>query len=96
MPSPNELIAYGREADEVAAMIGADELIYQSLDDLVNAVKDENPSILGFETSVFDGNYVTKDIDQTYLESLETARSDSAKSKSTPNETGLELHNEEN
>lgn len=97
MPSPNELIAYGREVDEVASMIGADELIYQSLPDLVDAVKDENPTILGFETSVFDGNYVTKDIDQMYLESLESARSDSAKSnKPGPLETGLELHNEEN
>lgn len=96
MPSPNELIAYGRESDEVASMIGADELIYQSLDDLVSAVKEENASVAAFETSVFDGNYVTKDIDQGYLESLETARADSARStKASPIETGLEMHNEE-
>lgn len=97
MPSPNELIAYGREADEVAALIGADELIYQSLEDLESAVKEQNPGIESFETSVFDGDYVTKDIDQAYLESLESTRKDNAKSKlSEPLENGLEMHNEEN
>ncbi len=96
MPSPNELIAYGRDASEVAKMIGADELIFQSLDDLVSAVKEQNNSVGSFETSVFDGNYVTKDIDQTYLESLESARSDNAKAnKPEPLENGLEMHNEE-
>jgi len=97
MPSPNELIAYGREADEVAALIGADELIYQSLEDLESAVKEQNPGIESFETSVFDGDYVTKDIDQAYLESLESTRKDNAKGKlSVPLENGLEMHNEEN
>lgn len=97
MPSPTELIAYGRECDEVAQLIGADELIFQSLTDLESAVREQNPSIAKFETSVFDGNYVTKDIDQVYLESLESARSDNAKKKSSaPLENGLELHNEEN
>lgn len=96
MPSPNELIAYGREADEVASLIGADKLIYQSLADLESAVREQNLGIETFETSVFDGNYVTKDIDQTYLESLESTRSDNAKGKVTePLENGLEMHNEE-
>jgi len=96
MPSPNELIAHGREAEEVANLIGADELIYQSLEDLKAAVSEGNDSLVAFETSVFDGNYITNDIDQEYLESLESARNDSAKKKKKePLETGLELHNEE-
>ncbi|WP_299269104.1 amidophosphoribosyltransferase [uncultured Psychrosphaera sp.] len=96
MPSVNELIAHGREVDEIAEMIGADELIFQSLDDLIVAVKGDNKALTQFETSVFDGNYITNDIDQAYLESLESTRKDNAnKSKSLPLETGLELHNDE-
>lgn len=96
MPSVNELIAHGREVNEIAEMIGADELIFQSLDDLITAVKGDNESLTQFETSVFDGNYITNDIDQAYLESLESARKDNAKkSKSLPLEMGLELHNDE-
>jgi amidophosphoribosyltransferase len=96
MPSPTELIAYGRESDEIAKLIGADELIFQSLTDLELAVKEGNPSIAKFETSVFDGNYVTRDIDQAYLESLESSRNDKAKgSKTEPLDNGLEMHNEE-
>lgn len=94
MPSPTELIAHGREVDEVAQMIGADELIFQDLNDLVSAVSESNPSLSKFETSVFDGNYITNDIDQEYLDSLESARNDSAKKKKAdPLQTGLELHN---
>lgn len=97
MPSPNELIAHGREIEEVAEMIGADELIFQSLDDLQAAVREENDGLVAFETSVFDGNYITNDIDQDYLDSLETARNDSAKSKKPePLDNGLEMYNEEN
>ena len=96
MPSPNELIAHGREAEEVAKLIGADQLIYQSIEDLKSAVREGNESLHSFETSVFDGNYITGDIDQDYLDSLESARNDSAKGKKKePLETGLELHNEE-
>ncbi len=96
MPSPNELIAHGREVNEVAEMIGADELIYQSLEDLVAAVNEGNNAELKFETSVFDGNYVTGDITQSYLDSLDSARNDSAKAgRAEPLENGLEIHNEE-
>lgn len=97
MPSANELIAHGREVDEIAEMIGADELIFQSLDDLESAVREENESLISFETSVFNGNYITNDIDQAYLESLETARNDNAKAnKPQPLDNGLEMYNEEN
>jgi amidophosphoribosyltransferase len=96
MPSVNELIAHGREVNEIAEMIGADELIFQSLDDLITAVKGDNESLTKFETSVFDGNYITNDIDQDYLDTLESTRQDNAKkSKSLPLEMGLELHNDD-
>ncbi|MEM6459532.1 MAG: amidophosphoribosyltransferase, partial [Planctomycetota bacterium] len=79
MPAAHELIAHGRSVDEVAAEIGADWLLYQDLDDLVACAREGNPSIERFECSVFDGRYVTGDIDAGYLSELRDQRSDEAK-----------------
>jgi len=51
MPSANELIAYGREIDQIAELIQADGLIFQDISDLVDAVREENETIQRFETS---------------------------------------------
>ena len=79
MPTVKELIAHGREIDEICKDIGADWLIYQDLEDLIAASAEGNPEIKRFECSVFDGCYVTKDIDDDYLLKLDEARNDSAK-----------------
>lgn len=81
MPARSELIAAGHSEEEVCAIIGADRLIYQDLDDLVAAAREGNPKIERFDCSVFDGDYVTGDIDEAYLEALQSARSDAAKKK---------------
>ncbi|MBZ9612055.1 amidophosphoribosyltransferase [Rheinheimera maricola] len=95
MPSANELIAHGHDVDSICDIIGADGLIFQSLPDLIEAVRTENPEIKRFETSVFDGNYVTNDIDQDYLNRLDQMRSDGAKEKSgAAMATNLETYNE--
>jgi amidophosphoribosyltransferase len=95
MPSANELIAHGREVDEIRQIIGADGLIFQDLDDLIEAVREENPDISQFECSVFNGIYVTKDVDQSYLEYLESLRNDDAKEMRGQTEAeNLEMHNE--
>ncbi|AIY65941.1 amidophosphoribosyltransferase [Pseudoalteromonas piratica] len=96
MPSAQELIAHGREVEDINASIGADGLIYQSLPDLISAVSKENPEITNFETSVFDGNYVTGDIDQAYLNRIDALRNDAAKSdRASAMSSGLELHNQD-
>ncbi|CAM2842396.1 amidophosphoribosyltransferase [Vibrio ordalii] len=96
MPSANELIAHGRDADEIAQRIGADALIFQNLEDLVDAVGMGNRDIAKFEASVFNGEYVTGDIDQQYLDSLESMRSDDAKTVREIQQdlANLEIHNE--
>lgn len=95
MPSANELIAHGHDIESICDIIGADGLIFQSLPDLIEAVRSENPEIKRFETSVFDGNYVTNDIDQDYLNRLDQMRSDGAKAKSgAAMATNLETYNE--
>ncbi len=74
MPTRGELIAHGRTDEEVAAIIGADALVYQDLEALKRAVHRTNPDINGFEASCFDGHYITGDITAAHLERLETLR----------------------
>lgn len=93
MPSANELIAYGREIDEICELIKADGLIFQDIEDLVEAVREENPKISRFETSVFDGIYITGDVDQEYLNRLDMLRSDNAKQIPQMELCNLEMHN---
>lgn len=78
MPSVDELIAHGRTNDEIAEEIGADWLIYQDLEDLIAASGEGNPDVPKFDCAVFDGKYVTGDVDAAYLERLDAARKDSA------------------
>ncbi|MBU2872301.1 amidophosphoribosyltransferase [Colwellia sp. E2M01] len=95
MPSANELIAHGRDLDDICDLIGADKLIFQSIDDLVAAVSEGNPDIKTFDTSVFDGNYVTNDINQEYLEKLDALRNNTTKEESDKNaDSILDMHNE--
>lgn len=78
MPSRQELIASDRSDDEICREIGADALIYQDLDALKAALRAVNPSVTHFETSCFDGHYVTGDITREYLSNVETARNNDA------------------
>jgi amidophosphoribosyltransferase len=81
MPAASELIAHGRTEDEVCELIGADWLVYQDLEDLVASCSEGNPDITGFDCSVFNGEYVTGDINADYLAGLEAARNDDNKAK---------------
>ena len=79
MASADELIAHGRDIEQICEFIGADKLIYQNLEDLIATAQEGNPDITRFETSVFDGEYITADIDQEYLSNLQARRNDSVK-----------------
>lgn len=80
MPAVTELIAHNRNVDEICEIIGADKLIFQDLNDLIEACIDEKHSdVREFDTSVFDGTYITGTIDKAYLVGLEGARNDSNK-----------------
>jgi amidophosphoribosyltransferase len=74
MPTRAELIAAHRTEEEVAAEIGADALIYQDLEALKDAVRMTNPKLSTFETSCFDGIYVTGDVTSDYLHIIESRR----------------------
>jgi amidophosphoribosyltransferase len=68
MPTSSELVAHQRSEEEVAQAIGADMMIYQDLDDLVESCRKWNPEINAFDVSVFNGCYVTSDISQVHTQ----------------------------
>jgi len=78
MPATSELIASNKSDEDVAKEINADWLIYQKLNDLIESVKEGNPEIQEFETSIFTGEYITP-LDENYLEDLENTRKDELK-----------------
>jgi amidophosphoribosyltransferase len=81
MPSATELIAHGRTVEEVCELIGADWLVYQDLDDLIQCSLEGNSEVSGFDCSVFSGEYITGDVDQNYLDHIESLRNDEAQTK---------------
>ena len=80
MAATEELIAHQREDQEIANFIGADWLVYQDLEELIDCAREGNKEIKNFETSIFDGNYVCGSVTKEYLTNLESERKDSNKS----------------
>jgi len=93
MPSANELIGFGRDDKAIAKEIGADWLIYQDLKDLVRSVQESSDELTQFDTSVFNGEYITGDIDDAYLQNLEKLRSDKTRGDLDTDDEVMELHN---
>lgn len=94
MPVASELIAYNRTVDGIAKAIGADKLIFQDLSDLIDSITEKNPNIHHLECSVFDGVYITGDIDDNYLSLLEQKRGESKKNMVFKELENLEIYNE--
>jgi amidophosphoribosyltransferase len=92
MPSPHEFVAHNRNVAQIAEELGADWLIYQDLDDLVDAVK-YNDNVQSFDTSCFDGEYITGDIDESYLYYIDALRNDMSKYDVENDNDIMGLHN---
>ncbi len=93
MPAAHELIAHNRNEDEICTAIGADKMIYQDLEDLVDSVRAGNPDIEKFDTSCFDHQYITGDIDDTYLQNIEALRNDDAQAEKKIATEIIDMHN---
>ncbi len=80
MPSADELVAHNRTEQQIQDLLGCDWLVYQDLADLEAAVA--GPKFPGrkFDSSCFNGEYVTG-IEPGYFERLRQLRSDEAKKK---------------
>jgi len=92
MPSPEEFVAHERNVEQICEAIGADWLIYQELDDLKLAVN-KHKGVEGFDTSCFDGEYITGDIDEAYLQHIDDLRNDSNKDSQNKSNAVIEIHN---
>lgn len=97
MPAREEFVAHQRTDEEVAKEIGADWLIYQSIEDLKASTHEGNPHVDDFECSAFDGKYITGDVGEEYLRRLSAARSDLTKNQQeldfSSRTNVLDLHN---
>ncbi len=94
MASKNEFVAHNKTDNEICQSIGADKLVYQDLEDLIWSVQQGNSDILRFDCSCFDGKYITNDIDNDYLKTIEALRSDDAKEKNMTNENSELIYNQ--
>jgi amidophosphoribosyltransferase len=92
MPTRHELIATGRDDEEICREIGADYLVYQELDSLIKDVSRVNPSITQYETSCFDGRYIAGDVTPEYLAVLEAQRGGAAPLLERRSSTQLDLN----
>jgi amidophosphoribosyltransferase len=70
MPTRTELVAAGRRIPEIARELGADQLIYQEVDDMRDAIL-EGSVLDSLEKSCFTGQYVTGTITDEYLKWVE-------------------------
>jgi amidophosphoribosyltransferase len=69
-------------------------LIFQDLDDLFQTVNKRNADLQRFDASVFNGQYVTGDVNTQYLDQLQQQRSDTAKqARRESDEEVIEMHN---
>ncbi len=74
MSTKNEFIAKGRGPEEIAREIGADFVLYQTLEHLEDATREGNPEITKFCNACFTGDYPTGDVTNEMLERIEGDR----------------------
>lgn len=92
MPSAHEFVAHDRNVEQIAEELGVDWLVYQELSDLVAAIKKKS-NVERFDTSCFDGDYITGDIDENYLYYIDALRNDANKQSKEKGNAVIELHN---
>ncbi|KAJ8129057.1 hypothetical protein O1611_g4577 [Lasiodiplodia mahajangana] len=75
LASPREMIAHEKTREDIAQLIGADDLIYQDLDDLKQACAEAAPKggVKDFEVGVFCGKYQTA-VPEGYFDHLDEIR----------------------
>lgn len=91
MPTRQELIATERDADQICHEISADHLIFQDLEALTQGVSKVNPALSCFETSCFNGNYITGNVTPEYLNSLEAQKNSEKATSKSKSKTQLDL-----
>jgi amidophosphoribosyltransferase len=74
MQTKTEFVAQNASVDQVTKKLGADRVIYQSLDSLKKAVSMGNNKLTHFCGACFDGDYPTGDVTPEILKEIERER----------------------
>lgn len=74
MQTKTEFVARNANLDQIAKRIGADKVIYQTLDSLKKAVQLGNKNIKNFCAACFNGIYPTGDVTPEILQRIEKER----------------------
>ncbi len=76
IPVQVELVAFGRNEEEISKKLGADLVVYGDTDDVVECVTSLTNSFTDMDTSCFTGRYVTGKVDAELFSRLTEERSD--------------------
>ncbi len=74
MQTRGEFVAKGKNEEEIAKILNADAVFYQSLEDLKRAVRMCNPELENFCDACFTGKYPTPEITEELIIEIEEAR----------------------
>ena len=74
MPSRAELIAHDRTPAEIAAELGADHLVYQTVEGMNRAILAGQSEVTELEASCFTGEYIAGNVDAEYLAWVEATQ----------------------
>ncbi len=83
MQTRSDFIAGRLDEEGIRKEIGADTLTYQTMEGMIRALKEGNPSIERFCMACMDGNYPTRDVDASVLERIAGERERDASGKTT-------------
>ncbi len=65
-----EFVANGRNEAEIEKALGADALVYSSMDGMIDSAKRGNPEIKNFCAACMDGKYPTGDVDEAMIQGI--------------------------
>lgn len=79
MSTKREFVARGRTHEEIAKELGADHVIYQTIEQMEDAVRTAGNKKLEFCKACFEGTYPTGDITERMLSDIENDRLEASK-----------------
>ncbi|MGO1736208.1 MAG: amidophosphoribosyltransferase, partial [Leucobacter sp.] len=74
MPTRQELVAHDRTTEEIAAELGADHMVFMSVEGMNRAILAGQDHVTELEQSCFTGEYITGDVDREYLDWVESTQ----------------------